>query len=43
MSPNAIRLASKANVRDVLLGVCDDDRIEEKALAYLAQLEPNIV
>lgn len=40
MSLNAIRLASEASVRDILLGLCDDDRIEEKALAYLAQLEP---
>lgn len=43
MSLNAIRLASEASVRDILLGLCDDDRIEEKALAYLAQLEPDTV
>ncbi|KAK1830190.1 hypothetical protein QBC39DRAFT_411673 [Podospora conica] len=39
MSLKALRLASETNIRDVLLGVCEDDRVEEKALAYLAKLE----
>lgn len=40
MSLDAIRLASEASVRDVLLGLCDDDRNEKRALVYFARLEP---
>ncbi|KAK3370838.1 hypothetical protein B0T24DRAFT_627174 [Lasiosphaeria ovina] len=40
---NALRFASDHTVRAILIALCDDSEVCNKALDYLSQLEPNAV
>jgi hypothetical protein len=40
MSVNALKFASDATVRAILIALCEDESIRAKAFDYLGQLEP---
>lgn len=43
MTLDALRAASEHTIRAILIALCDDSDISEKALSYLSMLEPDAV